>query len=46
MTALFIVTRHVQWRTAIKEYRNSHPDCPDILRRYYAIIKDIKTKKK
>lgn len=46
MTALFIVTRHAQWRTAVKEYRNTHPDCPDILRRYYAIIKDIKTKKK
>ena len=46
MTALFIVTRRAQWRTAVKEYRNTHPDSPDIFRRYYAIIKDIKTKKK
>ena len=44
MNALFITTRQVHWRTAVKEYRNTHPDCPDIFRRFYAIIKDIKAR--
>ena len=46
MTALFITTRQACFRAALKEYRNSHSDCPDIFRRYLSIIKDIKTKKK
>lgn len=44
--ALFIVTRDPQLRDAVKQYRNSHPDdCPSSIRRFYAIIKDLKTKK-
>ena len=46
MNALFITTRQVHWRTAVKEYRNTHPDCPAIFRRFHAILKDIKAKKK
>ena len=45
MTALFITTRQAHWRTAVKEYRNTHPDCPPVFRRYYALIKDLKAKK-
>lgn len=45
MTALFVTTRQARWRDAVKEYRNSHPDCPDVLRRYHAIIKELKAKK-
>ena len=45
MIALFITTRMAHWRTAVKEYRNSHPDCPEIFRRYHAILKELKAKK-
>ena len=45
MTALFIVTRQAHWRTAVKDYRTSHPDCPVILRRFHAILKDLKAKR-
>ena len=45
MVALFIVTREAHWRTAVKEYRKNHPDdCPAILHRYFAIIKNLKAK--
>ena len=44
MTALFISTRHACYRDAVKSYRNAHPDCPDILRRYHSIIKKAKAK--
>lgn len=44
MTALFIATRSVKWREAVKTYRHSHPDCPDVLRRYHTIIKHLKAK--
>ena len=45
MTALFITTREVHWRTAVKDYRNSHPDCPPVLHRYHSILKDLRAKK-
>ena len=45
MTALFITTRMVHWRNAVKDYRHTHPDCPPVLRRYHAIIKDLKARK-
>lgn len=45
LVALFIATRQAQWRAAVKDYRNSHPDCPDVFRRYYAIIKELRAKK-
>ena len=45
MTALFITTRMAHWRAAVKDYRHSHPDCPAILRRFHAILKDLKAKK-
>ena len=44
MTALFITTRQAHWRTVVKNYRNTHPDCPVILRRFHAIVKDLKAK--
>lgn len=45
MMALFIKTRNPNWRDAVKSYRNTHPDCPDILRRYHSIVKNLKTDK-
>lgn len=45
LVALFIATRQAQWRAAVKDYRNNHPDCPDVFRRYYAIIKELRAKK-
>ena len=44
MTALFISTRLAKYRDAVKAYRNIHPDCPDILRRYHSIVKKIKAR--
>lgn len=46
MTALLVVTRNVKWRSALKEYRVAHPDCPDVFRRYHAILKNLKTRKR
>ena len=46
MIALFITTRQAHWRTAVKEYRNTHTDCPDIFRRFHTITKEFKAKKK
>ena len=43
--ALFITTRQAKWRQALKDYRNTHPDSSSNLRRYCAILKDLKTKK-
>ena len=43
--ALFITTRQVKWRQALKDYRNNHPECSSNLRRYCAILKEVKTKK-
>lgn len=45
MTALFLVTRQAHWRDAVKQYRNTHPDCPIVLRRFHAILKDLKAKR-
>jgi len=45
MVALFIATRQAHWRAAVKDYRNSHPECPDVFRRYYALIKELRAKK-
>ena len=45
MMALFITTRDPRYRDAVKAYRHTHPDSPDILRRYHAIVKGLKSKK-
>lgn len=45
MTALFVVTRQVRWRQAVKTYRNTHPECLPVFRRYHAILKDVRAKK-
>ncbi len=45
MTALFITTRKAHWRDAVKAYRSTHPDSLPVLRRYHAIIKDLKARK-
>ena len=42
MVALFIATKDADYRTALKDYRSSHPDAPDILRRYQSIIKKMR----
>ena len=44
MMALFIATRLAKYRNAVKTYRTTHPDCPDILRRYHSIVKKLKSK--
>lgn len=44
MVALFIATKNANYRTALKDYRTSHPDAPDILRRYQSIIKKMRAK--
>ena len=43
MMALFIATRNPQLRDAVKTYRTTHPNSPDILRRYHTIVKNLKT---
>ena len=45
MTALFVATRQAHYRDAAKAYRNTHPDSPDILRRFHSIVKKMKAKK-
>ena len=45
MTALFVVTRQARWRQAVKNYRNTHPECLPVFRRYHAILKDVRAKK-
>ena len=45
MTALFITTRNPRYRDAVKDYRHSHPECPDILRRFHSIVKGLKPRK-
>ncbi len=44
LISLFIITRDPNLRTAVKTYRQTHPESSDILRRYFAIIKKIKGK--
>ena len=44
MTALFITTRQAHWRDAVKAYRNTHPDHLPVLRRYHAILKELKAR--
>ncbi len=44
--ALFISTRDPHYRDAVKDYRHANPDCPDILRRYHSIVKELKPQKR
>lgn len=44
MMALFVSTRLARYRDAVKAYRTSHPDSPDILRRFHSIVKKLKAK--
>ena len=44
--ALFITTRDPNYRDAVKTWRQSHPDTPSTFRRLYAIVKEIKAKKR
>lgn len=44
MTALFIATKNARYRTAVKDYRNTHPEASDILRRYHSIVKKMRAK--
>ena len=44
MTALFISTRNPRLRDAVKAYRKTHTDCPDIIRRFMTKVSDIKTR--
>ncbi len=48
-TILYIVTRDPSYRTAVKTYRQQHPDPSDpsdTLHRYYSIVKTLKAKPK
>ena len=42
VTAQFIVTHDPQLRQQIKAWRQSHPDCPLIIRRFLSIAKQIR----
>ena len=44
MMALFVSTRLARYRDAVKAYRTSHPDSPDVLRRFHSIVKKLKAK--
>jgi hypothetical protein len=44
MTALFVTTRQAHWRNAVKAYRNTHPDHLPVLRRYHAILKELRAR--
>ena len=44
--ALFITTRDPNYRDAVKAWRQSHPDTPSSFRRLYAIVKELKAKKR
>jgi hypothetical protein len=45
MVALFITTRMAHWRNAVKDYRHIHPDSLPVLRRYHAILKNLKARR-
>lgn len=44
MVALFVATRDAHYRTALKNYRASHPDSLDVLRIYLSILKKMRAK--
>ena len=44
MTALFIATHDVTLRQRVKNYKQTHPDCPLAIRRFYSVAKRIKIK--
>lgn len=42
MLALFVAQRKPAMREAVKNYRNSHDDCPDIIRQLFSKIKRLR----
>ena len=42
MLALFVALRKPSLREAVKNYRNSHDDCPEIIRQMFAKVKRIR----
>lgn len=44
MTALFVATRDPALREAVKRYKNSHTNCPEIILRLFAKVKRIHTR--
>ena len=44
MTAIFIATKNARYRNAVKDYRNTHPEASDILRRYFSIVKKMRAR--
>lgn len=42
LTALFIVTHNPEYRCRVKAWRQSHPDCPLVIRRFLSIAKQIR----
>ena len=46
MLALFVSTRDPRLRDAVKAYRKSHPDCPQILGTFINRVRDIRTVKR
>lgn len=45
LLGLFVSTRHPEFRTMLKVYRQQHPDIPDNLRRFMGIAKKAKVRK-
>ena len=43
--AMFVVTRNPDLRTAVKAFRNTHPDCPPIISRFINKVRDLRTRK-
>ena len=42
MLALFVALRDPALRDAVKTYRNTHPDCPDIIRHLFSRVKRLR----
>lgn len=42
MVAMYVVTRKPKFRDAAKAYRKTHPDCPDVIRRFLSKVRDIR----
>ena len=40
--SLFIVTHNPEYRCQVKAWRQSHPDCPLVIRRFLSIAKQIR----
>ena len=44
--ALFVATKNPDLRTAVKAFRDGHPDCPPIISRFINKVRDARAKKR